>query len=608
MAGRIRQDDIEAVRERTDILKLIGGYLALRKAGHDSFVGICPFHQEKTPSLSVSPTKGVYYCFGCGAKGDAIGFVREVENLDFVEAVERLAKEAGVSLRYEGESPAERRAASRRQALVQANAAAAELYHRMLLDGREGAEARDYVAGRGIDREAVVLFEVGYAPGYPDFLLRRLTPRFSPELLVEAGLAVRDAGGAIRDRFRGRITFPVHDLSGRAVGFGARALPRSNRVDAEVTAPLPEGPKYLNSPETPVYRKGEMLYNLNRAKPAVARSGEAVVVEGYTDVIALAQAGVETAVATCGTALSEGHFRLLSRFARRAVLAFDSDEAGARAAERAYAFHERFDLEAVVLVLPEGLDPADFARSKGGDAFREHAERAVPLVEYMLRRSLAAADLGSVEGRARAVRVAMPIVAGLSDPVRREQYAHLLADRAGVSDTAVLLELDRAHEAPAEGVREPGESEAGVPVRLSREHRVEREMLKLLVQDADIFRGFVDRLREEHFDRAQHRKLFGLLRHSGAEIRSLVAEIEDERLAALLAQIAVEPPQGVRSIAYAEGLSDRLQEFLLTRRIDAIRRRLEPLNPLKDATYDELFAEYVELEGERRKLRAGGRT
>jgi hypothetical protein len=177
-----------------------------------------------------------------------------------------------------------------------------------------------------------------------------------------------------------------------------------------------------------------------------------------------------------------------------------------------------------------------------------------------------------------------------------------------VSDTAVLLELDRAPEAPAEGVREPGESEAGVAVRLSREHRVEREMLKLLVQDADIFRGFVDRLGEEHFDRAQHRKLFSLLRHSGAEVRSLVAEIEDERLAALLAQIAVEPPQGVRSLAYAEGLSDRLQEFLLTRRIDAIRRRLEPLNPLKDATYDELFAEYVELEGERRKLRAGGRS
>ena len=264
MAGRIRQEDIEAVRERTDILKLIGGYLALRKAGHDSFVGICPFHQEKTPSLSVSPTKGVYYCFGCGAKGDAIGFVREVENLDFVEAVERLAKDAGVSLRYEGESPADRRAASRRQALVQANAAAAELYHHMLLDGREGAEARDYVAGRGIDRDAVELFEVGYAPGYPDFLLRRLPPRFSPELLVEAGLAVRDGGGAIRDRFRGRITFPVHDLSGRAVGFGARALPRTNRAGAEATASVPEGPKYLNSPETPVYRKGEMLYNLNR--------------------------------------------------------------------------------------------------------------------------------------------------------------------------------------------------------------------------------------------------------------------------------------------------------------------------------------------------------
>ncbi|MBI4260757.1 MAG: DNA primase [Actinobacteria bacterium] len=599
MAGRIRQEDIEAVRERTDILKLVGGYLTLKKAGHDSFVGICPFHQEKTPSLSVSPTKGVYHCFGCGAGGDAIRFLREIESLDFVEAVERLAGDAGIALRYEGESPADRRAASRRQALYDANDRAAELYRRTLAEAREGAEARAYLESRGIDGEAATTFGVGYAPMYADFLLRRLSPRFSPELLVEAGLAVRDAGGTIRDRFRGRITFPVHDLSGHAVGLGARQLPRE---DAGAS-----GPKYLNSPETPVYRKGEMLYNLNRAKPAVARSGEAFVVEGYTDVIALHQAGVETAVATCGTALSEGHFRLLSRFARRAVLSFDSDEAGARAAERAYAFHERFDLDAVVLVLPEGQDPADFVRAHGGDAFRELAGGAVPLVEYMVRRTLSAHDASSVEGRSRAVRAALPVVSGLTDPIRREEYAHLLADLVGVSDTSVMLELERAGRSGRVAVRSgeeggPQAADSGTPARLSPQHRAEREMLKLLVQDAEVYGELADRLREEHFDRAQHRRLFALLRERGTDVRGMVSEEEDERLASALSALAVEATLG-EGPSYAAHVHQRLEELLLDRRIDAIRRSLQKLNPVTSPDYEPLFEELIALEGDRRRIR-----
>jgi DNA primase len=315
VAGRIRQEDIQAVRERTDLVKLVSGYLTLKKAGHDSFDGLCPFHTEKTASFSVSPSKQVYHCFGCGAGGDAIRFLREVEHLEFTEAVERLAKESGVSLRYEGDTSADRRAASRRLALHRANEEASALYHQTLVDRPEGEEARRYLETRVIDRETAEQFGIGYAPGASDFLLRRLARGFSPELLVEAGLAVREASGNVRDRFRGRITFPVHDLSGRAVGIGARILPGGRD----------EGPKYMNSPETPVYRKGEVLYNLDRAKAAVSKSGEIVIVEGYTDVIALARAGVETAVATCGTALGEGHFRLASRFAQRMFLAFDSD-------------------------------------------------------------------------------------------------------------------------------------------------------------------------------------------------------------------------------------------------------------------------------------------
>ncbi len=360
MAGRIRDEDVAAVRERTDIVKLVSGYLTLKKAGHDRFVGLCPFHTEKTPSFGVSPSKGLYHCFGCGKGGDAIGFLRDVEQLEFSEAVERLAKDAGVTLRYEGDTPAERRVASKRQALVRANEAAFELYHRTLLEAKEGEEARAYLESRGIDRDVAAEFEIGYAPAYPDFLLRRLVKSLSAELLVEAGLAIKDQEGNVRDRFRRRITFPVHDLSGKAVGIGARILPGGSGRD--------EGPKYLNSPETPVYRKAEVLYNLQRAKASATKLGELYLVEGYTDVIAMVRAGVTNTVATCGTALGEGHFRLASRFAQRMVLAFDSDDAGARAAERAFEFVERFPVQPVVLILPEGLDPADFVDKHGGEA------------------------------------------------------------------------------------------------------------------------------------------------------------------------------------------------------------------------------------------------
>ncbi|MFM7719106.1 MAG: DNA primase [Actinomycetota bacterium] len=251
MAGRIRDDDIAAVRERTDIVKLVSGYLTLRRAGADSMVGLCPFHTEKSPSFSVSPSKGVYHCFGCGEGGDAIRFLRAVEHLDFTEAVERLARDAGVTLRYEGDTPGARREASRRQALHDANERACALYHETLLQAKEAEGARAYLGSRGIDPALAERFQIGFAPGNPDFLLRRLPAKGTPaEILVEAGLAIRDqTSGAIRDRFRGRITFPVHDLQGRPIGIGARVLP-GDRED---------GPKYLNSPETPIYRKGETL-------------------------------------------------------------------------------------------------------------------------------------------------------------------------------------------------------------------------------------------------------------------------------------------------------------------------------------------------------------
>jgi DNA primase len=592
--ARIRQDDVDAVRERTDLVQLVSQYVSLKKAGADRYAGLCPFHTEKTASFGVSPSKQVFHCFGCGAGGNAFHFVERIENVPFAEAVERLAKQAGITLRYEGVSPGERRAMSRKQTLYRANARAAELYHRMLLEGREGADARAYLQRRGITKESVEEFGIGYAPGYPDFLLRRMSTDVSPEILVEAGLALKDQRGAIRDRFRGRVMFPLHDLSGQAVGFGGRLLQRQ-----ESGSTLP---KYVNSPETPVYRKGELLYNLNRAKAELSRSGTAYVVEGYTDVIALYQSGLPTGVATCGTALGEGHFRLLARFARRAILALDPDEAGARAAERAYAFHEQHPVEPLVLVLPEGLDPADLVRERGPEAFRQAAEGAIPLVEYMIRRATREVDPEDSEDRARGVQAGLPILSGLANRVRRDEYAALLADLMGVSTESVQFELHRIQPSQESTTPVP-EPRPGQPRSPARE--VEKEALKLLAQRPDISLEFLNGVGEDEFTTERYRKVLSLLREPGASPSAMAGRAAEAGLAELMAELTVEPLKGDPTAHYAKQVFSRLEELSLGRRIDTMKKRLEGLNPIKNAqSYDSLFQELIALEGERRRVRA----
>jgi DNA primase len=587
---RIRDDDKELVRQRTDLVRLVQQYVALKKAGADRFVGLCPFHTEKTPSFGVSPSKGMYYCHGCGRGGDAFRFIQDIEGLEFVEGVERLAAQAGVTLRYEGVSPGQRRQASRRQALHRATAMAAELYGRMLLEGREAEAARRYLEERGISRESVETFGIGFAPGNPDYLLRRMAREFSPDILVEAGLAMKDPRGGVRDRFRIRITFPTHDLSGNAVGFGARLLEG-------------DGPKYLNSPETPIYRKGELLYNLHRAKGEVTKAGRAFVVEGYTDVIALHQAGIPLAVATCGTALGEGHFRLLSRFCRAAVLCFDADEAGARAAERAHGMFERFALDVSVLILPEGQDPADFVTREGAETFDRLSDGADPLVDYMLQRAVRGEALETPEGKARAVREALPIVAGLTDPVLRGQYAGRLADLVGVSPTDVGLELDGA-EGPAPRGRGP-EEETGRPAEVRTPAReVEKEALKVLAQVPDIGGRHADHISEEHFTTERYRKAWALLEEAPGDPAALADRAGEQGQAELIAEITLEPLKGEPTDAYAERLFARLEELRLRREVDTMKKRLEALNPVKEPdTFDELFKQLADATGRWRDAR-----
>jgi DNA primase len=584
--ARIRQEDVEAVKERTDIVQLVGQYLTLKKSGHDSMTGLCPFHQEKTGSFSVSPSKQVFYCFGCGKGGDAITFLRELEHLSYVEAIERLASQAGVALRYEGDSAAERRAVERRRALYRANEQAASLFTTMLTSGKEATDARAYVTERGITPESIETFGIGYAPGYSDFLLRRLggARDLSSEVLLEAGLAARGEDGTVRDRFRGRITFPIQDLQGRHIGFGARVLPSDARASEQA--------KYLNTAETPIYRKHEVLYNMHRARQAVAKTGDVFVVEGYTDVIGLAQAGITNVVATCGTALGERHFEQLSRFATRAILSFDSDEAGARAAERAFGFQETYPITAVVLIMPDGLDPADFVAKHGADAVRTAAASARPLVEYMVRRTVERHDLSTIEGQSAAVSAALPILERLGDPVRRSEYAGLLADLAGVSHASVAQSLSRhLGGKPAEV--------ASTMKRGTARERLEREFVRLIAR-GELEPDLAATIDEDDLSTPKQRRLFVALRDAGWDGGALVGA-DDTELSTKIAALIVEPLEGDPSPAYAEAVVDRLRTFVLKARSDDVRGRLQRMNPTTDAEYDELFRELVEIDGELRR-------
>ncbi len=586
--ARIRQEDVEAVKERTDIVQLVGQYLTLKKSGHDSLTGLCPFHQEKTGSFSVSPAKQVFYCFGCGKGGDAITFLRELEHLSYVEAIERLASVAGVTLRYEGDSATERRASERRKALFRANEQAASLFSTMLTSGKEATDARAYVTERGITPESIETFEIGYAPGYSDFLLRRLAGNrdLSSEVLLEAGLASRGEDGTVRDRFRGRLTFPIQDLQGRHIGFGARVLPSDARAGEQA--------KYLNTAETPIYRKHEVLYNMHRARQAVAKTGDVFVVEGYTDVIGLAQAGITNVVATCGTALGERHFEQLSRFATRAILSFDSDEAGARAAERAFGFQERYPITAVVLIMPDGLDPADFVAKHGADAVGAAASSARPLVEYMVRRTVERHDLGTIEGRSAAVADALPILERLNDPIRRSEYEGLLADLAGVSHASVAQSLARNLSG------KPAEVASTMKRGTARE-RLEREVVKLIAR-GDLGPDLAATIDESDLSTPKQRALFAALRDVRWDSGAIVGG-EDGDLSAKVAALIVEPLEGEPTPAYAEAVVDRLRTFVLKAQSDEVRGKLQRMNPTTDADYDELFRRLVEIDGELRRMK-----
>ncbi|MET9545449.1 DNA primase [Streptomyces sp. NPDC006627] len=496
MAGRINDEDVKAVRDAVPIDAVVSDYLQLRNAGGGNLKGLCPFHDEKSPSFQVSPSKGLFHCFGCQEGGDTIAFVMKIDHLTFSETVERLAAKAGITLRYEegGYNPSHQR--GERIRLVEAHKVAAQFYVEQL-ESPEAEIGRKFLAERGFDQAAAAHFGVGYSPAGWDHLTRYLRGKgFTDKELTLSGLSQEGRRGPI-DRFRGRLMWPIRDIGGEVVGFGARKL----RDDDN-------GPKYLNTPETPIYKKGQVLYGVDLAKKEIAKTSRAVVVEGYTDVMACHLAGVTTAIATCGTAFGGDHIKILRRLlmdngSARVIFTFDGDAAGQKAALRAFEDDQKFAAETYIAIAPEGMDPCELRLAKGDEAVADLVEPRTPLFEFALRQIVSRYDLETPAGRAAALDEAAPVVARIKNSGAQHEVAVQLAGMLGILDTQFVVKRvaqlarwarDRGGRGPAQPQGRPQQTYAQGPpppsgpalTLRSPAHRTERELLKLALQRPEL--------------------------------------------------------------------------------------------------------------------------
>jgi DNA primase len=505
----ILAEDIERVRSATDFVAVASDHVALRKVGR-RWQGLCPFHAEKTPSFSLNAEEGLYYCFGCQAKGDAITFVREIEHLDFAAAVERLAARAGIPLRYD-ETGDQSRERQEKTKLSEAMARAVEWYHQRLLSSPDAGRARGYLKSRGYDGDVVRAYKLGWAPDEWDALARALS--LPDAILEKTGLGFKNRAGKQQDAFRARVLFPIFDVRGDAVALGGRIMPGA------------DGPKYKNSPETRLYAKSKVLYGLNWAKGPVVDAGEVIVCEGYTDVIGFGQAGVPRAVATCGTALTDEHFRLLKNFARRIVLAYDADAAGQAAAERFYEWEQRYEVQILVADIPSGSDPGELARTDPA-ALEKAVVGAKPFLGFRLDRLLARSDHRTIEGKARVADQAAALIREHPNAIVREQYQGQVAVQLDLPGESLVRAVN-------ERVRQPRADVAATPSRAVEP--AELEALKLAVLGRD---EIIERLDEALFDDEQHAAAWRALASSTSVHEAI--ESTDPDTATLLQRLAVE--------------------------------------------------------------------
>jgi DNA primase len=631
MPGRIRQEDISAVRERSPIVDVVGEYLQLRPAGGGHLKGLCPFHDERTPSFNVTPGKELYHCFSCGEGGDVIKFIMKMESLQFGEAVERLAARAGIELRYEAGGYVPGQETGLRRRLIEAHRQAHEFYtERAHADS--GRIAQAFLAERGFSMDDAAKFGVGYSPAAWDELTKLLRARgFTEDELIKAGLARRTSRGGLIDMFRGRLMWPIRDLTGETIAFGARKL---NPDD---------DPKYLNTPETQIFKKSQVLYGADLAKREIAKRRQAVIVEGYTDVMACHLSGVPTAVATSGTSFGEDHVKILRRLimdtdgsAGEVIFTFDGDAAGQKAALRAFTLEEKFVTQTFVAVQPEGLDPCDLRLKHGEAAVRDLVARRVPLFEFAIKSVLGKHDLDTREGQFAAIDEAAPIIVRIKDRSKWKQYAVDLDRWIGFMDERYILDRVRhaagamkatrgtptrsgtASEAPdANGQRRANASQgqAGRPYdRNDPVLRVEREALKLAVQWPALTGPEFDALGAVAFSVPVHAALFGLVAGCGGVgtagrardwAAALLEAAPDDRARAFVTELAAEPLQvaGDPDEKYAEVILARVGELAVGREIAAIKAKLQRMNPEEDqAGYGRIFGELVALEQRRKWL------
>jgi DNA primase len=606
VAGRIPDSDIARVRELSPVADVISEHVTLKNAGGGSMKGLCPFHDERSPSFNVTPARGFWHCFGCGEGGDVISFVQKIDQLSFTEAIERLAARVNYELHYEQGGSAVRGQSGQRSRLVEANRLAADYYSEQLTSA-EAVIGRQFLDERGFDSAAAAHFGVGYAPNGWEHLVKHLRGRgFTDDELATAGLASRGQRGVI-DRFRGRLVWPIRDVTGDVVGFGARKL----RADDD-------GPKYLNTPETPLYKKSQVLYGIDLAKREMAKARQAVVVEGYTDVMACHLAGVTTAVATCGTAFGDEHVRVLRRllldsaeYAGEVIFTFDGDAPGQKAALRAFESDQKFVTHTFVAISPDNMDPCDLRIAKGDAAVRDLVARRQPLFEFAVRSVLAGFDLEIPEGRVAALDRTMPLVASIKDTSLRDEYARRLAGWIGAPDELGVLERVRRL-AGATGRQAARAQAADRPDPRDPTLQVEREALKLALQRPALLGPAFDALDPLAFTHAAYGEVRDAVAKAGGTgstaggdgwITSVHESAVDDRVRALVTELVVEPVLAVNepSQRYASAQLAQLRVRALDRQIADLKSRLQRINPVEQTTaYNRLFGDLIALEKSRR--------
>lgn len=608
MAGLINDEDLATVRERSRIEEVVGSYVTLRRDGSDSLGGLCPFHDERTPSFHVVPSRGFFKCFGCGEGGDVINFVQKINNLSFTEAVEYLADRAGIQLRYAEGGGRDRPEPGLRQRILEANREAADFFARQLTTP-DGIAGRQFLDQRGFDRDAAERFGVGFAPLSGRALGAHLRARgFSDAELVKAGL-IRESGW---DFFQARLLWPIRDAGRSVLGFGARRLFDDDRMPA----------KYLNTPETPVYRKSQVLYGLDLARTNIAKKNQAVIVEGYTDVMAAHLAGVDTAVASCGTAFGDDHARLLQRLigtsdmqAGEVIFTFDGDAAGQAAALKVFKGDQHFVSQTYVAVEPTGLDPCDLRLQSGDAAVRELVGRREPLYRFVMRNTIAGFDLDRVDGRVAALRAAAPLVSSIRDAAMVPGYLRELSQMLGMDPEEVRAEVKRARGRrqtaepapnPSPAPETPQATSLELPDPKDRRGEAERGTLRLLLRTPQVFTETLNDLVPDDFAQPAYRALFERIQavpdRTGEWTQAMLADA-DPVLAQLAITLAVEPVLREPSPEYAAEYAAGVRLASTARQIDTLKSRLQRTNPVENQRdYNRMFATLVELEARRKEL------